>query len=59
MISADPTPADVDGSSPVAKWFLEYHNIVRAQYGAAALTWDAGLAAKSQSWATACAFKHQ
>ena len=38
--------------------YLKGHNTVRAQHGAAALTWDENLASKAQQWANGCVFKH-
>ncbi|RDX50221.1 PR-1-like protein [Lentinus brumalis] len=38
--------------------YLKGHNTVRAQHGAAALTWDENLAAKAQQWANGCVFQH-
>ena len=37
---------------------LEYHNSVRAQHSAAALTWDATIAQSAQSWTDQCNFSH-
>ncbi|KIJ45131.1 hypothetical protein M422DRAFT_29984 [Sphaerobolus stellatus SS14] len=38
--------------------YLSAHNTVRAQHGAAALTWSQDLANKAQQWANGCVFKH-
>jgi uncharacterized protein YkwD len=38
--------------------YLSGHNTVRAQYGAANLTWSADLASKAQQWANGCKFQH-
>jgi uncharacterized protein YkwD len=38
--------------------YLDYHNTVRAQHGASALTWNNTLAAAAQVWANKCVFEH-
>ncbi|KAI8995557.1 CAP domain-containing protein [Trametes punicea] len=38
--------------------YLQAHNSVRAQHGAAPLTWSDDLAAKAQEWANNCVFQH-
>ncbi|KAG6901851.1 hypothetical protein C0995_007237 [Termitomyces sp. Mi166 len=38
--------------------YLSAHNTVRAQHGAAPLTWSDNLASKAQTWADKCVFKH-
>ena len=38
--------------------YLSGHNDVRAQHGAAPLTWNDNLAAKAQQWANGCVFQH-
>ncbi|KAJ3505096.1 hypothetical protein NLJ89_g7594 [Agrocybe chaxingu] len=38
--------------------YLAGHNTVRAQHGAAPLTWNDNLASKAQEWANGCQFKH-
>ncbi|CDO72316.1 hypothetical protein BN946_scf184977.g13 [Trametes cinnabarina] len=38
--------------------YLQAHNSVRAQHGAAPLTWSDDLAAKAQQWADNCVFQH-
>ena len=38
--------------------YLSAHNTVRAQHGAAALTWDQTLADKAQTWVNKCHFQH-
>ncbi|KAJ7060793.1 CAP domain-containing protein [Mycena amicta] len=38
--------------------YLNAHNTVRAQHGAAPLTWSNNLAAAAQKWANNCQFKH-
>ncbi|KAI0073539.1 PR-1-like protein [Panus rudis PR-1116 ss-1] len=38
--------------------YLSAHNTVRAQHGAAPLTWSNEAAAKAQEWANRCVFKH-
>jgi len=37
---------------------LTAHNSVRANHGAAALTWSDDLASKAQQWANGCKFQH-
>ncbi|EPT04257.1 hypothetical protein FOMPIDRAFT_1021941 [Fomitopsis schrenkii] len=49
--STDTSSSDIDK-------YLSDHNTVRAQHGAAALTWNNTLAAAAQSWANGCVFKH-
>ncbi|QRV80667.1 cysteine-rich Secretory family protein [Ceratobasidium sp. AG-Ba] len=46
------------GRATTQQQYLDAHNAERAAHGAAALTWDAGLAASAQSWATQCKFQH-
>ncbi|KAI0001978.1 CAP domain-containing protein [Russula vinacea] len=57
-----PTPASTDGSGDVIpadiKAYLDAHNTVRSQHGAADLTWGADLSAYAQSWANKCQFVH-
>ncbi|KAH0590520.1 hypothetical protein H2248_000667 [Termitomyces sp. 'cryptogamus'] len=38
--------------------YLSAHNTVRAQHGAAPLTWSNDLASKAQTWANKCVFQH-
>ncbi|KAG8985131.1 hypothetical protein FRB94_005050 [Tulasnella sp. JGI-2019a] len=38
--------------------FLSLHNTIRAQHGAAALTWDATLANAAGTWTSKCVFQH-
>ncbi|KAI0374243.1 PR-1-like protein [Pilatotrama ljubarskyi] len=38
--------------------YLQAHNSVRAQHGAAPLSWSDDLAAKAQQWANNCVFQH-
>ncbi|KAH9898477.1 hypothetical protein C8Q73DRAFT_403625 [Cubamyces lactineus] len=38
--------------------YLQAHNSVRAQHGAAPLTWSDELAGKAQQWANNCVFQH-
>ena len=38
--------------------YLSAHNSIRAQHGAADLTWSDTLASAAQKWADGCAFKH-
>ncbi|KAK0208572.1 CAP domain-containing protein [Desarmillaria ectypa] len=38
--------------------YLDAHNTVRAQHGAAGLTWSDELAGKAQQWANGCVFEH-
>ncbi|KAH9486756.1 Protein PRY2 [Psilocybe cubensis] len=38
--------------------YLAGHNTIRAQHGAAPLTWSDSLAAKAQQWANGCKFQH-
>ncbi|KAH9964821.1 CAP domain-containing protein [Russula compacta] len=38
--------------------FLTGHNSVRAQHGAAALTWSQSLSSSAQEWANGCKFQH-
>jgi len=45
-------------SSSDIQQYLSAHNSVRAQHGAAPLSWSNNLAAKAQQWANNCVFKH-
>jgi len=38
--------------------YLSAHNTVRAQHGAAALTWSDSLSSVAQAWADGCKFQH-
>lgn len=38
--------------------YLQFHNTIRAQHGAAALSWNQTLANIAQTWANKCVFKH-
>lgn len=38
--------------------YLTAHNTIRAQHGAAPLTWSDELASKAQQWSNGCIFKH-
>ncbi|KAI0732323.1 CAP domain-containing protein [Fomitopsis betulina] len=49
--STDTSSSDIDE-------YLSDHNTVRAQHGAAALTWNDTLASAAQSWANGCVFEH-
>jgi pathogenesis-related protein 1 len=40
------------------KAYLDGHNTVRAQHGAAALVWNQTLSDKGASWASKCVFQH-
>lgn len=51
-LDAAPEPNSIESDA------LSKHNSFRAQYGAAALTWDNTLARKAQQWANGCKFKH-
>ncbi|KAI0307851.1 CAP domain-containing protein [Multifurca ochricompacta] len=50
-VSGSKSSADIDA-------YLSAHNSVRAQHGAAPLTWSDELSAKAQQWADGCVFKH-
>lgn len=67
--TSDPigTPAAVSSSSSGGsgglsaeqqQTFLELHNNLRAQHGAAPLTWSDTLASAGLTWATGCVFQH-
>lgn len=58
QLSVNPTDADIQGTSEAAQQMLAYHNQFRALYGAAPLTWDAGLAAAGRDHANKCQFNH-
>ncbi|KAF9478051.1 PR-1-like protein [Pholiota conissans] len=57
-----PPQSDNSGSSGVSnsdiQAYLQAHNSVRAQHGAAPLTWNDNLSSKAQQWANNCVFKH-
>ncbi|KAJ6559795.1 CAP domain-containing protein [Mycena capillaripes] len=61
-VSAAAVPMDSDvakrTSAADEQAYLTGHNTVRAQHGAAALTWSDDLAAKAQQWANGCVFQH-
>lgn len=59
MITTNPTPADIDGSSPLARSALNYHNNFRAQFGAGALVWNTTNAQLAHAWGQRCEFKHE
>lgn len=50
---ASPSTTDLD----IQAW-LEGHNSLRQQHGAANLTWSDTLASDAQSWADGCVFEH-
>lgn len=49
--SGGTSPSDIQA-------YLTGHNSVRAQHGAADLTWSDNLASKAQQWADGCKFQH-
>jgi uncharacterized protein YkwD len=55
-----PSPGTSAGSTSESdiQAYLSGHNSVRAQHGAAALTWSDDLASKAQQWANGCKFQH-
>lgn len=55
--SSDTSSSSSTSSSDINA-YLEGHNTVRAQHGAADLTWSDELAGKAQQWANGCVFKH-
>ncbi|PPQ76412.1 hypothetical protein CVT24_012629 [Panaeolus cyanescens] len=58
--NANNTPASSGGSTSSAdiQAYLSAHNTIRAQHGAAPLTWSNDLADKAQQWANGCQFEH-
>lgn len=58
-ITANPTGEDIDGSSDISKWILEYHNQVRAQYGAGPLVWNTTRAQESAAHTKTCVWAHE
>ncbi|KAG6845977.1 hypothetical protein H0H87_011025 [Tephrocybe sp. NHM501043] len=46
------------GASSDVQAYLSGHNTVRAQHGAADLTWSDELASAAQTWANKCVFEH-
>ncbi|KIK04256.1 hypothetical protein K443DRAFT_424528 [Laccaria amethystina LaAM-08-1] len=55
----NPPPSSGGGTSDGdIQAYLSAHNSVRAQNGAAALSWNANLASKAQQWANDCNFQH-
>ncbi|KAI0762912.1 CAP domain-containing protein [Fomes fomentarius] len=59
----EPTQSPPDTSSGATSQgdinqYLQAHNSVRSQHGAAALSWSDDLAAKAQEWANNCVFQH-
>ncbi|KAF8507059.1 CAP domain-containing protein [Russula emetica] len=57
---ASSTPGTSDGSVSSAdiQAYLSAHNTVRAQHGAASLTWNDTLSSVAQAWANGCKFQH-
>ncbi|PBL00780.1 PR-1-like protein [Armillaria gallica] len=55
--SSDTSSSSSTSSSDINA-YLEGHNTIRAQHGAADLTWSDELAGKAQQWANGCVFKH-
>lgn len=53
-------PANDQGSTSQSdiSQYLSAHNTIRAQHGAAPLTWSDELASKAQEWANKCVFQH-
>jgi pathogenesis-related protein 1 len=51
-------PTRRDASPEDQQAYLDAHNSVRAQHGAAALTWDSSLSDAAQSWGERCVFEH-
>ncbi|KZT40053.1 PR-1-like protein [Sistotremastrum suecicum HHB10207 ss-3] len=56
--SASSESSDAQTSSSDIDQYLQFHNTIRAQHGANALTWSDNLASKAQQWANGCVFKH-
>lgn len=62
--STTPTPSPSQPASNTTtspsdiQAFLDGHNTLRAQHGAAPLTWNTDLATKAQQWADNCVFVH-
>ncbi|KAI0932293.1 hypothetical protein AcV5_004441 [Taiwanofungus camphoratus] len=62
--SASPSPpatlgqTSTDTSSSDIAEYLSDHNTVRAQHGAAPLSWNGTLATAAQQWANNCVFQH-
>lgn len=55
----NPPPSSGGGTSDGdIQAYLSAHNSVRAQHGAAALSWSDDLASKAQQWANGCKFQH-
>ncbi len=51
-------PANSGSGSGDIQAYLNAHNSVRANHGAAALVWSDELAGKAQQWANGCKFQH-
>ena len=49
--SGGTSPSDIQA-------YLTGHNSIRAEHGAADLTWSDDLASKAQQWANKCEFQH-
>ncbi|TRM67151.1 CAP domain-containing protein [Schizophyllum amplum] len=56
--AAAATAAVIDTRDAAQDQWLKAHNDERAAHGAAALTWNQGLADKAASWASQCVFEH-
>ncbi|KAG6813083.1 hypothetical protein H0H92_014142 [Tricholoma furcatifolium] len=57
-VASAPSTSSSGTSSSDINAYLTAHNTVRAEHGAAPLTWSDDLASKAQSWANNCVFEH-
>lgn len=56
-VNTDSTSSSGTSSGDIQA-YLSAHNSIRAQHGAAPLTWSDQLAGKAQQWANGCKFQH-
>lgn len=56
--SSTPPASNSSVSSADIQSYLSAHNSVRAQHGAAPLTWSNSLSSVAQAWANGCVFQH-
>ena len=56
--SSSPSASNGSVSSADIQTYLQFHNSVRADHGAAPLTWSNDLSSVAQAWADGCKFQH-
>ncbi|WOO80763.1 putative pathogenesis-related protein0 [Vanrija pseudolonga] len=58
LLTSSPLDADLDGSSAVSQWIVEYHNEFRSEFGAPNITWSPALAATQADHLSRCEYAH-